>query len=126
MAHYIKTLAIIVHASGTSTTLLSQVTSEFWDLLLSITSHPSHDSTVLESLLFAFLTILEVNEDKRRLVEEQSRELVETQRWTESIFENAPGGDEESDRVKMLAASVLIKLKDIVEKYQRLLVGELA
>lgn len=101
------------------------MTSEFWDLLLSVASHPSNESTVLEALLFAFLTILEMNEDKRRLAEEQSRELLETQRWTETVFENTAGGDEETDKLKMLAASVLIKIKEVVEKYQSLLIGEM-
>ena len=125
LAIYLKTLAIILHASGMSTVSLPQMTSEFWDLALSLLSHPSHEPTVLEALLFAFLTILEINEDKRRLAEEHSRELLETQRWTELVFANIAGGDEEGDRLKMLAASVLIKTKEIVEKYHRLLIGDL-
>lgn len=101
------------------------MTSEFWDLLLSIRSNPANDSTILEALLFAFLTILDINEDKRRLAQEQSREILETQRWTRLVFDNIAGGDEEGDRLKTLAASVLMKISEVAEKYQTALLGAL-
>ncbi len=134
---YIKTLSIILHASGPSTISLPQMTSEFWDSLLSLRSHrsrghssaafaassntntsnTSNESTVLESLLFAFLTILEVNEDKQRLGVEQARELLETQTWARSVFQETGGTAPNDDEVKMLAASVLIRINEIVENY---------
>jgi telomere length regulation protein len=79
--------------------------------------------TVLESLLLAFLAIIEVNEDKHRLATEHSRQLLETQDWARLIFENAHGGDEESARLKMLGAGVLTKLKEVADRYQALLLG---
>ncbi len=88
-------------------------------------SNPSNDSSVLEALLFGFLTILEINESKRRLAEEQPREILETQGWAKLVFEKHAGGDEESDRVKMLAASVLMRISEVAEKYQALLLGSL-
>lgn len=101
------------------------MTSEFWDLLLSIRSNPSNDSSVLEALLFGFLTMLEINENKRRLAEEQPREILETQSWARLVFEKHAGGDEEGDRIKMLAASVLMRIAEVAEKYQALLLGSL-
>lgn len=100
------------------------MTSEFWDLLLSLRSN-GDDSTVLEALLFAFLTLLDINEDKRRLAEEHAKELLETQQWTEHVFETVKGGSEEGDRARMLAASVLVRTREVVEKYQRLLIGDM-
>ncbi|KAI9811374.1 MAG: telomere binding protein [Pycnora praestabilis] len=122
---YLKTLSIILHASGASTLSLPQMTSEFWDLLLSLRSHPANDPAVVEALLFALLTLLEINEDKRRLAQEQSKELLETQEWVEQVFGKLRGGDEEGERSRMLAASVLMKIREVVEKYQRLLLGDM-
>ncbi|KZF26020.1 hypothetical protein L228DRAFT_279274 [Xylona heveae TC161] len=153
LPYFLKTLALILHASGPSNPALPQMTSEFWDLLLSLRSKsllissasaspsPSPslsedplDSSagsiaVLESLLFAFLTLLDINAESesnaRRLAEEQSRELLETQEWAEHVFEVTRGGDEEGDKVRMLAASVLLRTREVVERYQRLLMGEM-
>ena len=92
-------------------------------MLLSVRSHPSNETSILQSLLFAFLTILDINENKRRLAEEHARELIETQSWARLVFEKTAGGDIDSDRVRMLAASVLMKVNEIGEKYQTLLLG---
>lgn len=124
LTSFLKTLALILHASGASTLSLPQMTSEFWDLLLSLRSN-GDDSTVLEALLFAFLTVLDINEDKRRLAEDHAKELLETQQWAEQVFEMVEGGSEEGDRVRMLAASVLVRTREVVEKYQRLLMGDM-
>ena len=42
------------------------------------------------------------------------------------VFEKVGGGSEEGDRVRMLAAGVLTKTREVVEKYQRLMLGDLA
>ena len=82
----------------------------------------------LEAVLFALLVLLEVNLEsggKQRLVQEHAMELQETQKWTELVFSKFDErlGGEEGSRVKMLAASVLIKLKEVVEWYQGVLFG---
>ena len=79
---------------------------------------------VLEALLFAFLNILEINNnDPRRIAEDHGSELVETQAWVEKTLENHGGGSAEDDRVRVLAASVLVRAKEITDKYRRMLVG---
>ncbi|KAH8602557.1 telomere length regulation protein-domain-containing protein [Bisporella sp. PMI_857] len=126
LALFIKTLSLLIHASGPSTLSLPQMTSEFWDLLLSLRSQSIGDITVVEALLFGFLTILEINEDKRRLVDAHGRQMLETQEWVEAVFGRVSGGSEEDDRVRMLAAGCLFRLREVVEKYQALLLGDLA
>ena len=124
---FIKTLSLLIHASGPSTLSLPQMTSEFWDLLLSLRSQSVGDITVMEALLFAFLTILEINEDKRRLVEAHGRQMLETQEWIEGVFSRVgAGGSEEDEKVRMLAAGCLVRIREVVEKYQALLLGDLA
>lgn len=127
LALFIKTLSLLLHASGPSTLSLPQMTSEFWDLLLGLRTQSLGDIAVTEALLFAFLTILEVNEDKRMLVETHGRQLLETQEWVEGIFKRVgAGGSEEDEKVRMLAAGCLVRIREVVEKYQALLMGDLA
>ncbi len=125
LSHLLKTLSLILHASGSSTLSLPQMTSEFWDLLLSLRPRAT-DPAVLEALLFAFLTLLDINEnDQRRVAEEHAKELLETQKWVGTVFERIGGGSEEGDRIRMLAAGVLMRTREVVEKYQRMLMGDM-
>jgi telomere length regulation protein len=125
LAHLLKTLSLILHASGPSTLSLPQMTAEFWDFLLSLRPRAT-DPLVLEALLFALLTLLDVNEGgHRRLAEEQAKELLETQGWVGDVLERVGGGSEEGDRIRMLAAGVLVRTREVVERYQRLLMGDM-
>lgn len=125
LSSYLKTLSLIIHASGSSTLSLPQMTREFWDLLLTLRGGGQGDKSVVEALLFAFLTLLEVNEDKRRLAEDHARELLETQEWVNGLFNNLGGGSAEDEKIRMLAAGVLIRTREVVEKYQTLLMGDM-
>jgi telomere length regulation protein len=125
LSTYLKTLSLILHAAGSGTISLPQMTAEFWELILSVRTNALADVSVLEAVLFATLTLLDMNEDKRRLAEEHSKQLIETQEWVELVFDRVGGGDEEGERIRMLAASVLMKTREVVDKYQRLLVGDM-
>ncbi|KAG9858417.1 hypothetical protein KCU98_g760, partial [Aureobasidium melanogenum] len=125
LSTYLKTLSLILHAAGSGTISLPQMTAEFWELILSVRTNALADVSVLEAVLFATLTLLDMNEDKRRLAEEHSKQLIETQEWVELVFDRVGGGHEEGERIRMLAASVLMKTREVVDKYQRLLVGDL-
>ena len=125
LSSFVKTLSLLLHASGANTLQLPQMTREFWDLLLALRSHTVGDKAVGEAVLFGFMTILELNQDQRRLAEQHSRELLETQRWVEAFFSTFGEGKEE-ERSRTLAAGVLFRLREIVEKYQALLMGDLA
>ena len=125
-AHFLKTLALILSASGTSTLSLPAMTVEFWGLLLSVRTAALGAKPVLEALLFGFLTILDINSnDQRRIAEEHSRELLETQAWTEQVLESLGTGTKEDEKIRLLAAGVLVRAKEVVDKYQRLLMGDL-
>jgi len=126
LSSFLKTLSLILHASGPLTLQLPQMTSEMWDLLLSLRTQGQGDRSIGEALLFAFMTLLEINEDKRRLAEVHGRELLETQGWVELFFQGLGTGTEEDDKVRALAAGVLFKIREVVEKYQALLIGDLS
>ena len=149
---YVKTLAILLQSAGSSVLILPQLTSEFWTLLLAIRSQALRDASVLEAVLFGFLTLLVVNEghaDRGRLAVECGRELVETREWVGGVWEGLEGagggseregglaglgmggdkgvdvGTDEQDRCKVLAAGVLVQIKEVIDQYQRLMVGDL-
>ncbi|KAI1178779.1 telomere length regulation protein-domain-containing protein [Nemania sp. FL0916] len=86
------------------------------------------DMAVTHAVLLALAALLDVNEgDVRGLCERQGRHVVETSEWVGAVFHNTRGGDragEEND-VKMLAAGILIRLKEAVDKYQAVLMGDL-
>jgi telomere length regulation protein len=106
---------------------LPQMTSEAWDLLLGLRTQATGDVGVLEGLLFAVMVLVEVNGDKRGLVEGYGRQMLEMQGWVEGVFARLEGvGGEEEEKVRFLAAGVLVRIRECVEKYQALLLGDLA
>ncbi|RYP79893.1 hypothetical protein DL769_002726 [Monosporascus sp. CRB-8-3] len=143
LALYLKTLGLLLHAAGPSTLALPQMTAELWDLLLAVRGQciPSSlphgpggggwEPGVARALLFALVALLDVNEgDMRGLCERHGREVVETTEWVAAVFGDTRGGDGgagggEEEELKMLAAGVLIRLREAVEKYQALLMGDL-
>ncbi|KAF4965053.1 hypothetical protein FSARC_7087 [Fusarium sarcochroum] len=127
LALYLQTLGIVVHAAGPSTLSLPQLTAELWDLLLGVRVHVLGDLGAMKGWLVAMASLLEVNGgDMRRLCESQGREVMETREWVAMVFEKTRGEDGgEENEVKMLAAGVLIRVGEAIEKYQALLMGDM-
>lgn len=124
---YLRTLGLVVHAAGPSTLALPQLTAELWDLLLAVRVHLLGHLGVTLAWLFALAVLLEVNEgDLRRLCEQQGRQLLETRESVAAILDHTRGDDGgEENEVKMMAAGVLIKLGETVDKYQAMLMGNM-
>jgi telomere length regulation protein len=105
------------------------MTAELWRLLLRARGASSGDVGVVRAILFALLALLEVNEDRMRdICAELGSEVVETMEWVSTVFDGTrgdDGGQGEEGEVKMLAAAVLIRLRDGMEKYRALLVGDM-
>ncbi|KAK3904610.1 telomere length regulation protein-domain-containing protein [Staphylotrichum tortipilum] len=130
LALYLKTLALLLHAAGPSTLALPQLTADFWRLLLgtAVRARAVGDLPVTQAVLFGFAALLDVNENRMREVcEELGREVVEAQEWVAGVFAGLRGGDEggEEERVRVLAAGVLVRLREGVEKWRMVLVGDL-
>jgi telomere length regulation protein len=129
LATYLRTLGIVAHAAGRGTLALPAMTAELWRLLLRARGASSGDVGVVRAILFALLALLEVNEDRMRdICAELGSEVVETMEWVSTVFDGTrgdDGGQGEEGEVKMLAAAVLIRLRDGVEKYRALLVGDM-
>lgn len=127
---YLKTLAILLHAAGPSTLALPDMTSELWALLLgsSVRAHSVGDMGVTHAVLFALLTMLEVNDNRMRdICQTMSREVIETQEWVAQVFGGLRGEDGagEEAQVKALAAGCLVRIREGMEKYRMLLMGDM-
>ena len=110
------------------------MTAEMWDLILGVrgrgldSDRAESDLVVTHAVLIALAALLDVNEGNvRRLCEQQGREVVESMEWVGAVFNNTHGGDAggEENEVKMLAAGILIRLREAVDKYQTVLMGDL-
>lgn len=129
LATYLRTLGIIAHAAGPGTLALPSMTAELWAVLLRARTAGGGDVGVVRAVLFSLLALLDVNEERMRDVcAELSSEVVETMEWVSGLFEGtrgADGGRGEENEVKMLSAAVLIRLREGVEKYRALLIGDM-
>ena len=136
LSTYLKTLALILHAAGSGTLSLPQMTAEFWDLLLGVRYRSTQgEMGVTQAALFGLIALLDVNDSTsggdgmRGLCERHGREVVESSEWVAAVFHGTRGGDEggggQENEVKMLAAGVLIRLREAVEKHQTMLMGNL-
>ena len=127
LAIYLQTLGVIVHAAGPSTLSLPQLTAELWGLLLGTRRYLDSDLPATRGWLVAMASLLEVNGgDMRRLCETHGGEVVETRQWVGQVFNGIRGEDGgEENEVKMLAAGVLIRIGEAIERYQASLMGNM-
>lgn len=129
---FIKTLALLFHASGPATLGLEALTTDYWDLLLSLRVQAVGHVNVLEALLFGLLTVLQVNEDKQVIAQVHSKQLMETQQWADMIFERTgqgqlvqQDGQGEEAKVRTLAAAVLVNTGEVMEAHRKVLMGDM-
>ena len=129
LAHYLKTLALLLTASGPNTVSLSQLTSDLLTMCLAsrLRGVALSHLPVLESLLFCFLTVLDVNSStERNLVVDHGNEILEIKTWVENVLERTTSGDAETDRVRGLAAGVLLRCAEVIERHQQEIMGKMA
>lgn len=117
---------------GPHTPYLQALTNDTLSLLFSLHSRPlADDPSILSALLALFLSITDLNiaagsTGEERLVTEFATQVVELRDWAGQIFDRTPaavGGDEARDRLRTLAAGVMVRLGEIMERYQGRLMG---
>lgn len=144
---FVKTLALLLSAAGHASTSMELMTGELWTLLLTLRTRAMKHQPLMEAILFALLTIMDMS-DGRRVAESRGKMLVETREWVGGVWEkledeggglkglgggkegsngleNRDSGDDEVERCRYLAAGVLVKIKEIVDVYQRVMAGDL-
>ncbi|KAL6235857.1 hypothetical protein BDW75DRAFT_239824 [Aspergillus navahoensis] len=132
IALFIQTLTIILSTSGPHTPFLPTLTHQTLTFLLSLHARPlSSEPTVLSALLSLFLAVIDLNAEfgtsgEERLVTEYASQVMELREWVGEVFDRTPAVRDESDpreRVRTLAAGVMIKLGEVMERYQGRLMG---
>lgn len=83
------------------------------------------EPTVLSAILSLFLAVLDINiasgsSGEELLVNEFAEQVMEMREWVGGIFERTPKGD---DQVRMLAAGIMVKLGEVMNRYQGRLFG---
>ncbi|KAK1829821.1 DNA replication checkpoint protein tel2 [Podospora conica] len=125
----LKTLGLVLHATGPFTLEVQQMTSELWTLAMSppVLKQAAGDLTLRNSVLFALLAILDVNVDRMREVcRGMGKEVVEAREWAATVYGATAGGDRgEEEETKGMAAAVLVRLSGAMEEWRLAMVGDL-
>lgn len=117
-SHFLKTLALLLHAAYPSSQDLPDMTTELLEIVLS--QRASSEPIVQEGLLTIILVVLQIH-DGELLVSKWPRQIVELKNWLEDTWEYI--GDE---NVRGMAAGVLYQLAEVMNKYQRRLIGQIS
>lgn len=106
-------------------------------LLLSLHTAPvSTEPTVTAALLSLFLAVVDLNvasgsNGEERLVTEYATQVIELREWASEVFNRTPDGGklasggptDPQDQVRTLAAGVMVRLGEVIERYQGRLMG---
>ncbi|RAH72625.1 telomere length regulation TEL2 family protein [Aspergillus aculeatinus CBS 121060] len=129
---FIQTLTLVLSTMGPNTPYLPNLTGETLSFLLSLHGRPlAEDPSILSALLSLFLAVVDLNvasgtTGEERLVTEFATQVVELRDWVGEVFDRTPAVQDTSDpreQVRTLAAGVMVKLGEVMERYQGRLMG---
>ncbi|GLI78396.1 telomere binding protein [Penicillium ochrochloron] len=135
---FLQTLSLIFSTAGPHNPSLPGFTHETLSLLLSLHTAPiSSEPTVTAALLSLFLAVVDVNiasgsNGEERLVTENATRVMELREWASEVFDRMPSGGGKADsgpfadpqeQVRTLAAGVMVRLGEVIERYQGRLMG---
>lgn len=123
---------------GPHTTSLPAISQETLTLILAL--HGTAVATepiVLPALLSLFLAVIDLNvaagsSAEERLVTEHGVQVMELREWTNDVFERTPTGTtstqatstaDDAEKTRMVAAGILVKLGEVIQRYQGRLMG---
>jgi telomere length regulation protein len=123
---------------GPHSPALPTVTQDTFTLILALHGKPiSTEPVVLPALLSLFLASIDLNtaagsSAEERLVTDHATEVMELREWTNDVFERtpaasgsatSPGNPDDMQQTRILAAGILVKIGEVIERYQRRLMG---
>ncbi|OQD72946.1 hypothetical protein PENDEC_c018G04184 [Penicillium decumbens] len=133
---FVQTLSLILSTAGPHTPYLPGLTQATLSLLLSLHTSPvSSEPTVTAALLNLFLALVDLNiasgsNGEERLVTEHATQVIELREWASGVFDRMPVGKtspgaptDPQDQVRTLAAGVMVRLGEVIERYQGRLMG---
>lgn len=119
----VQTLAVLIHAAGPAAPRGMEMARECLEMVVGMLPAAAGEQRVLDALLLAALTVLEVGieaaDGPRRVAEELGELVVQVKGWAETAVEV---GEEDT---RALAAGVLVKIAEVEEGYRRILMGAL-
>ncbi|KAL6014613.1 telomere binding protein [Candidozyma auris] len=120
VAHYIKTLSLILHSAYPSAADLFDMAREFLMFLVSLLPTLGADQTqMLEGVCTGVLLVMEVV-DSNILVTEMSADLAKVQAHFATIWENII-----DERVKSLCAGLMLRLDELQHKFERTIMDQM-
>ena len=116
---------------------LSSLTQETLDLLLSFHSTPvANEPIILSALLSLFLAVVDLNvasgsTGEERLVTDHASQVIELRDWLSDVFDrmsaargsSPDAANDPQEQARTLAAGIIIKLNEVIERYQGQLMG---
>ncbi|KAJ5277125.1 hypothetical protein N7524_003278 [Penicillium chrysogenum] len=118
---------------------LPRLTHETLSLLLPLhTASTSSEPTVTTALLSIFLAVVDLNiasgsNGEQRLVTEYATQVIELREWASQVFDRTPPSaarvdprsavTDPQEQVRTLAAGVMVRLGEVIERYQGRLMG---
>ncbi|ODV69976.1 hypothetical protein HYPBUDRAFT_103347 [Hyphopichia burtonii NRRL Y-1933] len=120
IAHYIKTLALILHAACATTHEINTMIKEFVLIIIPVVKRVSIDELqVIESVTTGMLLVCDICESDY-LIENYANELRLIQEWLSVIWDSII-----DDKVKSLCAGLLLRLTQYGDSYERLLLDRM-
>lgn len=120
IAHYVKTLTLLLHAAYPTATDLPDMTKEFFLIIVPILLAATHDQLqVIESIVTGTLLVLDITDD-RDILNNYHNELQKIKNWVSVFWESII-----DDKVKSLCASLLLRLSKVEENLERLLIDQM-
>jgi telomere length regulation protein len=123
---FIQTITLILSTLGPNAPNLITLSHGSLSLLISLHNAPvATEPTVLSALLSLLLAVVDLNissgsTGEEKLITDLGTEMMEMREWVGGIFDRAPREDNE---VRMLAAGIMVKLGEVMDKYQGRLLG---
>ncbi|RLV92756.1 DNA replication checkpoint protein [Spathaspora sp. JA1] len=119
IAHYIKTLMLLIHCAYPSSTQLRDMVKEFLILSCSIIRKLSlQQLPLVESIVTGVLLIFDIL-DEQDLISYHHDELVLIQNWLMISWESIIDG-----KIKSLCAGLLLRVSELFQKFERTIIDQ--
>lgn len=119
-AHYIKTLALLLHAAYPSGLNLNDMIKEFFLIITPLIQRVKLDEMqVIESIVTGILLICDIM-DELHLIMHYHDNIAVIQKWLSLTWEVLI-----DEKIKSLCAGLLLRLNELVEKFERVLMDQM-
>lgn len=120
IAHFIKTLSLIIHAAYPISSSLNEMVKEFLFIVIPIVRKVNTDELqIIESIATGILLICDIT-DAQFLITNFSPQIRLIQEWLSVIWEGII-----NDKVKSLCAGLLLRLNEMNENFEKLLLDNM-